>query len=284
MHAAGPNAEQITYWNEQSGPKWVVGQERLDRMIAPFGEAAMAALALRAGERVIDVGCGCGDTSLTLGRRVTSSGSVLGVDISEPMLERARERARYDGLAHVQFLAADAQTHRFDAGAADASFSRFGVMFFADPTAAFANLGQALAARGRVAFACWQPVTENPWMLVPIMAAAQVVALPPPPAPDAPGPFAFGDRARVSRILEGAGFHDVAVEPFTPKLTVGGGGDVDEAVQFVLQLGPTAAVLRDASPDQVTRVGVAVREALQPFVTPDGVVMPSASWIVTARR
>ena len=284
MRAEGPNAEQITYWNEQTGPKWVAGQERLDRMIAPFGDAAMAALGLRSGERVIDVGCGCGDTSLALARQVTASGSVLGVDISEPMLERARDRARHDGCSQAHFLTADAQTHGFDAGAADALFSRFGVMFFAHPTAAFANLGRALRAGGRLAFACWQPVTENPWMFVPIMAAAQVVALPPPPAPDAPGPFAFGDRARVTTILQEAGFHDVAIEGFAPSLTVGGGGDLDEAVRFVLQLGPTAAALRDASPDQLTRVSVAVRDALQPFVTPDGVVMASASWIVTGWR
>ena len=284
MDAPSPNAEQIAYWNEQSGPKWVSGQVRLDAMIAPFGAAAMAALALAPGERVIDVGCGCGDTSLALARQATSSGHVLGIDISEPMLARARERARETAAAGVEFLVADAQTHPFAGGCTDALFSRFGVMFFADPAAAFANLGGALRPGGRLAFVCWQPVTENPWMLVPIMAAAGVVPLPPPPAPDAPGPFAFGDPARVTRILEGAGFRQVGVAPFTPAIAIGGGGDVDEAVEFVLQLGPTSAALRGATPEAIRRVAVAVREALGPFVTANGVVMPSAAWIVTARR
>jgi len=284
MDAAGPNAEQIRYWNEQSGPKWVAGQDRLDRMIAPFGEAAAAALELAAGARAIDVGCGCGATSLALGVRVTPAGSVLGVDISTPMLARARERAREAGLDHVRFVAADVQTHGFQPGSADAVFSRFGVMFFVDPTAAFANLHGALVPGGRVAFACWQPVTDNPWMLVPLMASASIVPLPPPPPPGAPGPFAFGDRDRVWHILRDAGFHDVDIEPFTPELAVGGGVDLDEAVEFVLQLGPTSAALRGADPKAIARVEEAVRTALERFATPRGVVMPSAAWIVTARR
>jgi SAM-dependent methyltransferase len=283
MDASGPNAEQITFWNEQSGAKWVAEQERLDRMIAPYGERAMAALAPAAGASIVDVGCGCGGTTLELGRRVTSRGSVLGVDISEPMLARARQRAAAEPAAHVHFLAADAQTHRFEPASADGIFSRFGVMFFAAPEEAFANLRTALRPGGRLAFACWQAVTENPWMLVPMMAAMQVVAFPPPPPPDAPGPFAFSDRDRVTRILEGAGFREVAVEAFAPSLVVGGGTDLDQTVQFVIQLGPLSAALRTAEPDSIGRVAHAVREALTPYETSGGVVMPSASWIVTAR-
>ena len=283
MEPTGPNAEQITYWNEKSGPKWVTEQARLDRMIAPFGAEAMAALAPKAGEQIIDVGCGCGETSLELGRRVTASGSVHGVDISKPMLARARERAQAAGHAHVRFTPADAQTHAFPRETADAIFSRFGVMFFAHPAAAFANLCQALRADGRLAFACWQPMPVNPWMAVPLMAAGSVVPLKPPPPPGAPGPFAFGDRTRVESLLSEAGFRDVALAPFTPKLVVGGGGDLDATVDFVLQLGALSAVLEE-TPDAVARVRTAVREALAPYATVDGIVMESAAWIVTARR
>jgi SAM-dependent methyltransferase len=244
----------------------------------------MAALAPSAGEHVVDVGCGCGETSLELGRRVTERGGVLGVDISEPMLARARERAAAERLGHVRFVAADAQTHRFAADAADAVFSRFGVMFFADPAAAFANLRATLHANGRLAFVCWQPVTENPWMLTPLMAAAGIVPLPPPPPPDAPGPFAFGDRDRVASLLGQAGFRDVAFESFKPDVLVAGGADLDRSVQFLLQLGPLGAALGETPPDVLARITTAVRDAVTPVATARGVAMPSAAWIVMARH
>ena len=284
MDATGPNAEQITYWNEKSGPKWVAEQAALDAMIAPFGAQAMAALAPRAGEHIVDVGCGCGETALELGRRVTARGGVLGVDISEPMLARAGERAAAEGLQHVRFVTADAQTHHFAADATDAVFSRFGVMFFADPSAAFENLRSTLRADGRLAFACWQPVTENPWMLTPLMAVAGIVPLPPPPPPDAPGPFSFGDRDRVADILGRAGFRDVSFDAFTPELVVAGGGDLERTVRFIMQLGPLGAILGEAGAETLERVTGAVRNAITPFETARGVAMPSAAWIVTARR
>jgi len=283
MDAAGPNAEQITFWNDKSGPKWVTEQARLDAMIAPYGAQAMAALAPRAGEHIVDVGCGCGETALELGRRVTERGSVLGVDVSEPMLARARERAAAGGLAHLRFVAADGQTHRFAPDAADALFSRFGVMFFADPSAAFANLRTTLRPGGRLAFVCWQPMTENPWMGVPLRATASILPAKPPPPPDAPGPFSFGDRERVASVLGRAGFRDVAFDAFTPDIVVGGGSDLDATVAFVLQLGALSAALGDAEPDVVAQVAAAVRDAIAPFETPRGIVMPSAAWVVTAR-
>jgi SAM-dependent methyltransferase len=209
---------------------------------------------------------------------------VLGVDVSEPMLARARERADAEGLAHVRFAAGDAQTHAFAAGSADALFSRFGVMFFVDPTAAFANLRTALQPDGRLAFVCWQEVFRNPWMMTMLMALASAVTLPPPPAPDAPGPFSLGDPERVRRILAGAGFHDVALEPFEIDIVIGGGGTLDETVEFALDLGPSAAALREGGPEVRPKVIAALREAMTPFATPRGVAIGSSAWIVTARR
>jgi SAM-dependent methyltransferase len=284
MDAAGPNADQITYWNEQTGPKWATDFERLDRMIRPYGEAAMSALALRAGEHVLDIGCGCGDTTLALARVVGPTGSATGVDISTPMLARARERAAADGVASVRFVEADAQTHGFPSDGLDAIFSRFGVMFFIDPTAAFANLRTAVRPGGRLAFVCWQPITENPWMLVPFMAVAQIMTLPPPPPPGAPGPFAFGDKARVEQILAEAGFRDVNLASFAPEIVVGGGGAIDEAAAFTVQMGPAGAAVRQAGPEAMPKAVAAVREALTPYVTPRGVEMSSAAWVVTATR
>jgi SAM-dependent methyltransferase len=279
----GPNAEQIVYWNDQAGPKWVAVQALIDDQIRPLGHLAMERAQLRAGERVLDVGCGCGDTSLELARRTAPGGSVHGVDISAPMLERARAQATATGAA-AQFTRADAQTHAFGAASFDVLFSRFGVMFFADPTAAFANLRRALRPQGRLAFVCWQAVGDNPWMFVPFVAALQHLAPPPLPAPGAPGPFAFADADDVRRILGGAGFTDVALEPVRMTLSVGGGQDLDATVDFLLQMGPAARALREATdPTIVPRVAAAVREALVPYETPTGVRMDSASWIVTAR-
>jgi SAM-dependent methyltransferase len=239
--------------------------------------------ALRAGEDVLDVGCGCGETTVELARRVAPGGTVLGVDVSAVMLERARQTARERGAA-ARFQLADAQTHAFAPASVDVVFSRFGVMFFVDPAAAFANLRRALRPQGRLAFVCWQSLADNPWMLVPLGAALQIVPPPPLPAPDAPGPFAFADPARVRGILERAGFRDVQLDAVQAELTVGGGAGLDETVDFLLQMGPTSALLRDSTdPGLQPRLAAAVREALRPYQTPQGVRMGSASWIVSAR-
>ena len=257
--AAGPNAEQIAYWNQQAGPKWVAYERMLDEQIAPIGLAGMDRARVAPGENVLDVGCGCGQTSLQLAERVGARGSVTGVDISAPMLARARERAGELGLRNLRFLEADVQEAKLGEQAFDLVFSRFGVMFFADPKSAFANLRASLAPGGRLAFVCWQEVKRNPWMLVPTLAIAQVVPLPPPPEPGAPGPFAFADPTRVRAILEGAGFAEVAIEPFLGRC---GRGDLDEAAEFSLVVGPAARALADASEDQRAAATAAVREAL----------------------
>lgn len=281
---AEPNAEQITYWNDTAGPKWVVLQAVIDEQIRPLGERAMDRADLRPGLQVLDIGCGCGDSTLELARRVAPGGTVMGVDVSAVMLARARAQARASGAA-AHFQQADAQTHAFEAHGADVVFSRFGVMFFADPTAAFTNLRRALRDDGRVVFVCWQALAENPWMVVPLTAALPLLEPPPPlPAPDAPGPFAFADPEKVRAILDGAGFRDVQLESVHAELTIGGGAGLDETANFLVQMGPAAAVLRDTNdPDLLRRVTTAIRDALAPYQTPRGVRMQSASWIVTGR-
>jgi SAM-dependent methyltransferase len=279
----GPNAEQIKYWNETAGPKWIGLQRTIDAQIAPLGRAAMDAVRPAPGERVLDVGCGCGQTSLELARRVSPGGSVLGIDIATDMLAAARAEAESSGVENVTFENADAQTYGFAPASFDVAFSRFGVMFFIDSQAAFANIARAIRPGGRLAFVCWQALPLNPWMAVPMAAALAHVAFTPPASHDAPGPFAFADGERVHRILERAGFADVHGEAHHAQLTLGG-GDLDGTTDFVLQLGPTGAVLREATQDVRDRVRIAVRSALEPYATPDGVRMDSATWIFTARR
>jgi SAM-dependent methyltransferase len=282
MQVAGPNAQQIEYWNQQAGPRWVSHQEFLDAQITPFGRLAMERGSLAPGERVVDVGCGCGGSTLEIARRVGAAGAVVGVDLSAVMLERARQRARASHTGNASFLQADAQTHAFEPASFDLLYSRFGVMFFADPGAAFANLRRALRASGRLAFVCWQPLARNPWMLVPLAAAAKHVELPKPPPPGAPGPFAFGDPEHARSILGKAGFQDVDIEPVESELAIGG-ADLDSTVAFLLGIGPAAAALREASREQRALVAGAIREAIAPFSNPEGVRMRGAAWIVRAR-
>ena len=281
LDPAGPNAEQITYWNEQGGPRWVRLQEQLDQQLASFGHVVMDRLVIAPGERVLDVGTGCGETALELGRRVGGKGSVVGADISTIMLERARERGA--ATKNVEFIIADAQTHAFPPASFDVVFSRFGVMFFQDPRAAFVNLKSALAPGGRLGFHCWKSLPENPWMTVPLFAALQHVPPPTPPPPDAPGPFAFADADRVRGILDGAGFAEIDFESRNDTMGVGS-GTLDEAVDFALQMGPASIAIREASPATIAKVRASVGEALAPYKTADGVRLATSSWVVTARK
>lgn len=284
LAATGPNAEQITYWNEVSGPKWIRFQGLIDRQIGPLGRMAMDRAAIRLGERILDVGCGCGDTTLELARRTGPSGSAVGIDLSAPMLERASESARAAGVTNVAFWNTDAQVHEFTRADFDVVYSRFGVMFFFEPVRAFANLRRAVRPGGRVAFVCWQALERNPWMAVPMAAAAEEIVFPPRSGPEAPGPFSFGDPERVKRILDKAGFTDIAVEGAEALLVVGGAGTLEEAANFLIEMGPTGVALRRADPSARPRVAAAVKRAVAPFHAPGGLRMGSAVWLVNARQ
>ncbi len=279
-----PNTEQRAYWNDQAGPSWVANQERLDAQIRPHGLVALDALAPTSGQAVLDIGCGCGDTTLALGERVGAAGRVLGIDLSAPMLARARERASTRGLRNLSFEQDDAQTRRF-AGDFDGIFSRFGVMFFASPEAAFTNLRSALRPSGRLAFACWRPPQLNPWLAVPAAAAAPFLPSRAPTDPLAPGPFAFADGKRVEQILASAGFEEIAVEPVDLAMPLG--ADLDDAAAFLTEVGPVGGALREAGADDALRAKVrtAVRAALVAHAGSDGIArLGSAIWRVTAHN
>ena len=278
------NHEQRTYWNDQAGPKWVRLQQRLDAQIEPLGHAALQRAHVDQGERVLDISCGCGQTTLELAQRVGQNGVVTGIDLSQPMLERARERQNELRLAQVNFIQGDAQVHDFPPGYYDVAFSRFGVMFFADPAAAFRNICAALKPQGRVCFVCWQGLDKNDWAKIPLKAAAQHVQLPPPPAPGAPGPFAFGDPERVRHILTAGGFVEIDFVPYEAQLSMGGATSVDEAVAFTLEIGPVAMLLREASEQTAALVQSALTNALSAYATPGRVQLGGAVWLVSARR
>ncbi|HVC01755.1 MAG TPA: methyltransferase domain-containing protein [Steroidobacteraceae bacterium] len=276
--ATANNNEQIAYWNAVAGLTWAELQSVLDRQIDPLGREAQRALAARDGERILDVGCGCGQTSLELAAQVGRSGAVVAVDVSRPMLEVARARQRASAALPLEFREVDAQSEAFVAGSFDAAYSRFGVMFFADPIAAFANIRHALKPGGRLCFVCWRPLADNQWMRVPLDAAHPYLPAVAPPDPHAPGPFAFADATRVRGILVAAGFVDVRIDPWEAEI---GGTDLEDAVKLACRIGPLGAAMRER-PDLMPVIGGAVREALARHLRPTGVWMAAAVWIVRA--
>lgn len=281
MPAAGPNQAQIEYWNDVRAGGWLEHQDQLDGLIAPLGEAALAAARPAPGERVLEVGCGTGASALALARAVGPEGHVTALDIVGAFLERVAARAAAEGLGRIETLCADAQIHDFPHAAFDLVFSRLGIMFFADPPAAFANLRRALAPDGRLAFVCWQALPRNPWVMRPMQVAAQVIELPAPPAPGTPGPFSLADPDRVRAILDGAGFRDVTVDAFETDLHIG--ADLDAALHLALNVGPLSGILREAGEEARAEVAPLLRAELEQHARNDGVHLGAAAWVVRAR-
>jgi ubiquinone/menaquinone biosynthesis C-methylase UbiE len=279
------NADQIAYWNGAAGRCWTDQQQMQDVALAPASAALLAKAAPKAGESVIDIGCGCGATSFALARAVGANGRVVGVDISEPMLGRARQLAPPDttlNFAPVDFVLADATVHPFAPAAADLLFSRFGVMFFAEPATSFANMRRALRRGGRLAFACWRTPRENPWMMLGLKEAYKYVPKLPPMQPDDPGPFAFASEERVHRILDEAGFAEVQMEPVDLFIDVAAGRGLEAAVQSTLSIGPTSLALENQPAEKVAAATQSIREVLASHLKGDTVPLSGAIWLVTA--
>jgi ubiquinone/menaquinone biosynthesis C-methylase UbiE len=274
------NADQIAYWNGPGGQRWADRQQAQDILLKPVADILIDRARAKAGERIVDVGCGSGAIAIALAQEAGPSGHVLGIDISGPMLERARQIA--PASLPVDFVLADATVYPFDPASFDLLVSRFGVMFFAEPVRSFANLRRALKPSGRLAFACWREPRENPFFMVPLQAVYKHAPKMPQLGPEEPGPFAFASEARVQRILSEAGFTGIAMEPCDLSLDTAIGRGLDAAVESALEIGPAARALAEQPPDVVAAASRSIREALTPLARGQTVPLDASIWIVTA--
>jgi len=275
------NADQIAYWNGPNGQRWTDRQATQDVLLSPVAQLLIERIAPKTGDRIVDVGCGCGAISIALAERVAPDGSVLGVDISAPMLERARQLA--PKALPLDFVQADATVYPFDADRFDLLVSRFGVMFFAEPVVSFANLRKALRPKARVVFACWREPKDNPWMMAPLQAVYRHVPRLPQVGPEDPGPFAFASEARVTRILREAGYADIAMEACNISLDISIGHGLDAAADAALEIGPSARALEGHPPEVRSAARESVRELLAPYARGQTVPLSGSIWIVTAK-
>jgi SAM-dependent methyltransferase len=272
---------QVDYWNNGGGERWAKAEEHTGLMLEPVTRVLMEKARPRPGMAILDIGCGGGGTTFELAKRVGPEGRVLGVDVSAVLAGLAKGRA--PDIGNAGFLHADAALHPFEPFA-DLAISRFGVMFFGDPPAAFRNIRKALKPRGRLVFACWRDLTDNPWMLVPLNAVQEAGIPPAPrPAPGEPGPFAFADPDRVTEILNSAEFTGIELTPIGLSLDVAGGGGLSAAVAQSLTIGAAAAALRDQPPGLREAAKPFIEAALRPYQRGSSVTMPAAIWLVEAQ-
>jgi SAM-dependent methyltransferase len=276
-----PNQAGREAWNGESGRRWVVDPDGRDRVIAAVGDVLLGEAALQPGERVLDIGCGCGATTLAAARAVGPGGAVLGVDLSAPMLAVAERRVRHAGMRNVALVEADAQVLPLDPASQDCAVSRFGTMFFDDLEAAFTNVASALRPGGRLVMATWQPLIVNEWLTVPGGALLRFGGLPDGP-PSGPGMFSLSEAAAVASLLARAGFVDVRAVPVVVPLRLG--DDVERASEHLADTGVGRAALAAIPPDDHESALAAVREALSDYERPDGVYLDGAVLLTTARR
>jgi len=284
-HITAPpaNQDQRRYWNDEGQRQYQQHGPRFEAMTTGFGEAMLDAARLVPGNRVLDIGCGYAATTIEAARRVGPAGTVLGVDISAAMLQTAHDRVAESGLDNIALVETDAQVHPFEAASFDAIVSRFGLMFFDDPAAAFANFSRTLRPDGRLAFVCWQDPMASEWIAKALGAVVPVLGCAPQlGTPGAPGPWAFADGDRLHQILAKAGFRDVRLESVTQPQRIG--DDIDDAVSFILSLPESQQLFTGAAQDTVNAATAALRSALTPYARPDGLSLNASAWLVSARR
>ncbi|HYM18233.1 MAG TPA: class I SAM-dependent methyltransferase [Micropepsaceae bacterium] len=274
------NAGQVAYWNGPIGKVWAREQVKRDRDHEVITRAVLALAAPQSGEHVLDIGCGSGTTTLLLADAVGDSGSALGIDISEPMLGVARRRASESGRRAL-FVEADVTDQRFAPASFDLAFSQFGVMFFADPVAAFSNIHRSMKEHGRLVFACWRHPFENPWANVPESAAKPLLP-PAPPAPaDAPGRYSFANPDRVKSVLLQAGFHGPQLEKIDARVYLG--ATPEAAAASSIDTGPLMRTIADADEETRAKVRAAVTQRLAQEMGPGGIFLTAGAWLASAK-
>jgi SAM-dependent methyltransferase len=277
------NAAQQEYWNTVAGPRWVGLGGFVERRVRKVNDLLLARSGVAAGERVLEIGCGTGAATAPFAEAVGERGRVVGVDISEPMLAGARKRIAESGLHNVIVLQADAQTYRFEASSFDLITSRFGVMFFADPIAAFSNLLPALRPGGRLCFACWASLEDNRHWLIPYEVALRHLGPPAPKDPRAPGPMAFSDPDYVRSFLGTAGFEAIEIRRETPDII---SSSPEEEAEHACIMGPSGRLIDEKKPPENVRelINQEMTEAFAAYAKRAGTVLPSTIFLVTARR
>ncbi|TPK87909.1 class I SAM-dependent methyltransferase [Mesorhizobium sp. B2-4-13] len=276
--SAQPNTRQAALWNDASGKAWVEMQPILDEILAPFERLVVDAGYPGEGGNVLDIGCGAGATTLAMARRVGNNGRCVGLDISQPLVALATERTQAEEVANASFEVGDAQTYAFESGRFDAVVSRFGIMFFDDPVAAFSNIRQAARRGGKLAFVAWRSPAENDFMTTAARAAAPFLPTAPAPDPDAPGQFAFADGAKVKRILEASGWSSIDVRQANLPCKIAEG----DLMMYATRLGPLAAALREVDQATAEKIITVLPAAFAPFVKDGQARFNAACWLVTA--
>lgn len=279
------NQEQIDYWNGESGQRWAEQDKLMARLLKPVGEALLDHAELDQCKHVVDVGCGGGSQSRLLAERLGPDAKVTGIDISQPLLAVAQANNPItENAASIEYLLADASEHNFEAGEFDGLFSRFGVMFFSNPTAAFTNLRKSLSDEGKLAFSCWQAMDKNDWARIPVQTAMQYVTLPDNMAPDAdaPGPFAFAKAERIENILQQAGFSNIQVSSHTQEVRMGEAPTIQQSVREMAEVGPVQRLLVGQDEALKEQVYKALETTMTPFYKNGAITLPAAIWFVTA--
>jgi SAM-dependent methyltransferase len=272
------NRDQSALWNGASGQTWVDMHRVLDEALAPFGTLLIDRVLSNNPASVLDIGCGAGSTTLEAAKIIGQQGSCLGVDISASLIALAQERALTGGVRNAMFVHADAQTHTFESNAYDAIMSRFGVMFFDDPAAAFANIRRAARRDAALTFVAWRGPAENPFMTAAVRAAAPLLPALQPPDPQAPGQFGFADADRVRRILTTSGWRAIDIRPVDVASQIA----ERDLLAYVTKLGPVGLALKDVDDSTRTEVATAVHAAVIPFVKDGAARFSGACWLVTA--
>ena len=278
------NKNQKDFWSGKGGDIWVERQNAMDTMLSPLGEAALNKLNFNEEENVLDIGCGCGHTTLNIAKRIGPSGNVTGLDISEPMLKRAKESAVEMSITNTSFKCVDVQTEDLGDQIYSAAFSRFGVMFFEDSIVAFKNINKSLISGGCLSFVCWQSPAVNPWQSLFIQEIKKFLDLPSPP-PRSPGPFAFMESEYVSSILEESKFQDITIEGHEAEVNMFSGRSLSDSVKDYISINPVVTqMLKESSENQIAEIVNSGIEAFSPYYSEKGLIFPSATWLVTARK